>query len=422
MIDYLKKLTIKNAGFDIIDRGDCQMLSELIIEKTDETVSYNTLRRLFGLASQVKPSKSTLNTLARFNGYKNYIHYLKINPFKAYWSDKEKLYSLLQEDSESLLHFINSLDYKSEQALDFMISLCRELVYIDRQTLLEAVFNSNFFNKRHFTYSETLHFGNSLGMLFKTHKLSDDTLLLNANFLKYVYCIYVDYSNLNTYYGDCCLYVSTTTSDIQIKHFSLAVLELKKYLNGLPVSYTDFNLIDTTAFHPILKGRLFSVKILTGNYNFYDCNRYFDSIEISNDNDKILDYFYEPMITAIISRNFLLMGLIKKFISNQKFNIRSYYQEHHRELFELMCLFHCYYLDKEFIIKDEIENKILESEFKYSYKEIIQLLIVLFNYHNDKKNSKRNLKKFEEISKKLNYPIFSKEYLFNYFEKTTINS
>ena len=51
MIDYLKKLTIKNAGFEIIDRGDCQLLSsELIIEKIDETVSYNTLRRIFGFS------------------------------------------------------------------------------------------------------------------------------------------------------------------------------------------------------------------------------------------------------------------------------------------------------------------------------------------------------------------------------------
>ena len=60
MIDYLKKLTVKNAGFEIKDRGDCQLLSELIIERTDELISYNTLRRLFGLVDFVKPNKNTL--------------------------------------------------------------------------------------------------------------------------------------------------------------------------------------------------------------------------------------------------------------------------------------------------------------------------------------------------------------------------
>lgn len=415
MIDYLKKLTIKNAGFEIIDRGDCQLLSELIIEKIDETVSYNTLRRIFGLANYVKPNTSTLDTLARFNGYKNYVHFLKINPFKAYWSDKEKLYSLINEESEEIINFVNTTDFKHEHALDFMISLCRELIYLNKIEELEQVFQTYFFNNRDFSYSEIIHFGNSVGILFKTKQVLENKILSNPNFIKFVYTIHVDYSSLNGYYGNWSKYISENTTDIEVKSFSQAILQLINYLNEEAVSYTDFDSVDSTAFHPILKGRLFSVKILSGDYDSYDVNKYFNSININNDSNTLLDYFYEPMITAIISRNFLLMGLIKKFISNQKFNIEYYYQEHHRELFELMCLFHSYYLDNESINNVEIENNILESEFKYSYKEIIQLLIVVFNYHTDKKNNRRHLKIFESISKKLNYPIFSKAYLFNYF-------
>jgi hypothetical protein len=421
MIDYLKKLTIKNAGFDIIDRGDCQLLSELIIEKIDETVSYNTLRRIFGLANYVKPNTSTLDTLARFNGYKNYVHFLKINPFKAYWSDKEKLYSLINEESQEIIKFVNTADFKNEHALDFMISLCRELIYLNKIEELEQVFLSNFFNNRVFSYSEIIHFGNSVGILFKTKQVFENKVLSNSNFIKFVYTIHVDYSSLNGYYGNWSRYVSENTTEIEVKSFSKAILQLINYLNEETVSFTDFDSVDTTAFHPILKGRLFSVKILSGSYNSYDVNSYFDKVKISNTSSELLDYFYEPMITAIMSRNFSLMGLIKKFISNQKFNIKFYYQEHHRQLFELMCLFHSYYLNNETINSDGLENNILESEFKYSYKEIIQLFIAIYNYHNDKNDSNMHLKKFEEISKKLNYPIFSKEYLINYFESTNIN-
>jgi hypothetical protein len=415
MIDYLKKLTIKNAGFDIIDRGDCQLLSELIIEKTDETVSYNTLRRMFGLASYVKPSKSTLDTLSRFNGYKNYIHYLKINPFEAYWSDKEKLYSLINGESDQIIKFVNTTGFKNEHALDFMISLCRELIYLNKIEELEQVFQTNFFNNRNFSYSEIIHFGNSVGILFKTKQVSEKIILSNANFIKFVYTIHVDYSCLNGYYGTWSKYVSENTTDIEVRCFSKAILQLVNYMNGKSVSYSNFVSVYTTNFHPILKGRLFSIKILSGDYNSDDVKRYFDNVKISNNSSELLDYFYEPMIIAIMSRNFLLMGLIKKFLSNQKLNIKYYYQEHHRELFELMCLFHSYYLDNEAINNIEIENTILESEFKYSYKEIIKLLIVVYNYHNDKKDSKSHLKKFEEISKKLNYSLFSKDYLVNYF-------
>ena len=414
MIEYLKKLTEKNAGFAIQDRGDCQLLSELIIERTDELISYNTLRRLFGLAIYVKPSINTLNTLSRFNGYKDYVHYLKINPYEAYWSDKEKLYSLLQEDSESLLHFINSLDYKSEQALDFMISLCRELIYLEKQPVLEAVFNSDFFNNRYFTYSETLHLGNSIGMLFKTHKLSDNKLLLNENFLKYVYCICVDYSNLNGYYGEWCLYVSKTTSDIQIKCFSLAVLEFKKYLNGLPVSFDFLSSQSTLGFHPILIGRLFSVQLLSKKYDSNDIVNFFNTITKSHP-ENTLDYLYEPMFVALVSRDFSVMDSIVNFISNQKINIRYYYHEHHMNLFRLLTLISTRFESQEHVTSEITESVFEADYFKYSYKEIITLLVHVSKFHNDE-NRNLQINAYELLSKKLNYPIFSNEYLVNYYK------
>ena len=412
MIEYLKKLTEKTAGFAIQDRGDCQLLSELIIERTDELISYNTLRRLFGLASYVKPSKNTLDTLARFNGYKDYVHYLKINPYESYWSDKEKLYSLLQEDSESLLHFINGLDYKSEQALDFMISLCRELIYLNKQTLLVAVFNSKFFNERHFSYSETLHFGNSIGMLFKTLKLSDNKLLLNANFLKYVYSVYVDYSNLNGYYGEWCLYVSNTTSDIQIKYFSLAVLELKNYLNNLPVSYEFFSSISFLNLHPILVGRLFSVQLLSNQYNRKTVTQFFTKIRNSPP-ENVLDYLYEPMIVALLSKNFNFIDLMIKFISNQKIKVKYYYQEHHMNLFRLLNLiYYKFKLNKtDVIINDYLFFD--QDQIKYSYKDVIMIFVYVHGFHT-KENTTTDSKAFGILSKKLNYPIFSEEYLINY--------
>lgn len=413
MVEYLKKLTIKNAGFEILDRGDCHLLSELIVEKTDELISYNTLRRLFGLATYVKPSKNTLDTLSRFNGYKDYIHYLKINPYEAYWSDKEQLYYILQQDAESLLYFINGMDHKSEQALDLMISLCRELVYLDKQALLDQVFHSAFFNERNFSYSETLHFGNSVGMLFKNKLLTDYNLLLNPNFLKYVFCIYVDYSNLNGYYGDWCLAVSTRTADIEIKCFALAVLELKKYLNGRPVSYDFFSAISTSDFHPILIGRLFSVRFLSNQYSLNEISDFFTNIKKSPP-ETILDYLYEPINVALISGNFLLMDKILKFISIQKVKVNHYYHEHHMNLFRLLALFKTKF-DSNVLIKDEQQDLIFEDGyFKYSYTEIIMLLIHVYKFNND--NTDYSLDAYEALSEKLNYPLFSKEYIVNYFK------
>ena len=66
-----KKIEIR-LGQKVLNRGDCELLSNLILETIDIEISYNTIRRLFGLAGNVKANKKTLNTLAKFVGYKNF--------------------------------------------------------------------------------------------------------------------------------------------------------------------------------------------------------------------------------------------------------------------------------------------------------------------------------------------------------------
>lgn len=414
MINSLKKLTIKNAGFDIIDRGDCQLLSDLIITKTDETISYNTLRRMFGLASHVKPSKSTLDTLSRFNGYKNYLHFIETNQSEAYWCDQEKLYELLAYDPDEIINFVNYIDYKNEKSLDFIISLCRELIFLNKFLILEEVLNSHFFNHRIFSYSETLHFGNSIGILFKNNLLPTKKILLNQNFIKFVFTIYVDYSNLNGYYGDWCSYVSKNTNDIQLQYFSLAVLELKKYLNGKPVSNSNFKFVDTKDFHPILIGRLFSIKLLSEDVENDVIVEFLEFIRKSN-NEKILDYLYEPMIVLLLTKKFILMDQLIRFVLYRKIKASYYYQEHHIKLFSILQMFYSKYLLNNSEAKTTIEKVIVPDDFKYSYRELIELLVTVFKFNNKNETNKSNYLKYSEISKKLTYSIFSEAYLNNYF-------
>ena len=414
MIYFLKKLTIKNAGFEIQDRGDCQLLSELIIEKTDESISYNTLRRFFGLDNFVKPSKSTLDTLARFNGYKNYVHYLSINPSEAYWSNKENLFQLINEKPEEISKFINQTDLKNEHALDFMVSLCRELIYLEKTAVLEEVLNSDFFNSRSFTYSEILHFGNSVGILIKTKPEIGKRLLLNSNFLKFVYCIYVDYSYLNGYYGEWSEFVSKNNSDIQLQCFVQAILQLKNYLNRKPVSFSNFIAIDTTKFHPILRGRIDSIKILSGVTVSNDYYSDFETVKLHGENDILWDYFYEPIMVAILSGNFLLMEAIIHILSNKKINT-EYYQENNQKIYKLMCLIYKNRTQGALNKTMAFENTIHESAFKYSYQAALSLFVSVLNFQIDKTNDAKHAQKFHEISKKLNYPLFTRDYLVNYF-------
>ena len=75
MIDILKKEIEKKIGKKINSRGDCELVSNVILETLELEISYSTIRRLYGITNETKPNNKTLNTLSKFVGYKNYIHF-----------------------------------------------------------------------------------------------------------------------------------------------------------------------------------------------------------------------------------------------------------------------------------------------------------------------------------------------------------
>ena len=58
-------------------RTDFDYLSEKILAKTHETVSANTLMRLWGYRESVNARRSTLDILSRFVGSEDYAHFLR---------------------------------------------------------------------------------------------------------------------------------------------------------------------------------------------------------------------------------------------------------------------------------------------------------------------------------------------------------
>jgi hypothetical protein len=72
---HLKKLICNQFQTEISSRSDCERLALEIQNRTGYSISYNTLRRFFGLAgvkSKNAPSNSTLKILSNYCGYKNF--------------------------------------------------------------------------------------------------------------------------------------------------------------------------------------------------------------------------------------------------------------------------------------------------------------------------------------------------------------
>ena len=92
------------------------------------------------------------------NDEKNFKHY---NLIKIVEFFNKKFPRFQQHDShEFLLELLDQLDLNSKETLDILISLCRELIYLNKIDELDTILKSDFFKHLKFNYSELLHFGN----------------------------------------------------------------------------------------------------------------------------------------------------------------------------------------------------------------------------------------------------------------------
>ena len=416
MLDILKKEIEKKLGQKILNRGDCELLSNAILETIDIEISYNTIRRLFGLAPNVKANKKTLNTLAKFIGYKHYIHFtqmylqeeklhLSVLVFRAvYHADKTKIIKLVQNTKSS-----------SEDFVSFIIILSRELLYNKQYSILNQVFELEELAYDNFSYSEVLFIGNSIGLLLRKQHLEDNAFLYNTNFLRCVYLTFVDYSSLNGYYADWTGVINKSKKTKELQIFTKAILEFRKFLNKKTVTDSFEDLAFNQNLHPILCSRLLSIKIIANKYD--NLEQILDTYyKIHSGKESLfLDYSFELFITAITTKNRALMHYLIKRIDLDE-NKLFYYHKHHLNLFYLMGMFY-HKLTQNKSNQSTYKRLFSLNNTRHSYEDYITLLHSIFLYSEAKtKSSKKTIKNdYIQLNKKLAYPYFSEAYLINYF-------
>lgn len=417
MIDAIKKSIENKIGFKIKNRGDCELLSHIILEVIDKEISYNTLRRLYGLNKEVKPNKKTLNILSEFLGYKNYIDFNQKYNYKQKNDLSAITYKVVNNtDENEIIALIKSVNKSYENFVDFIILLVRELFHLNKHSLIDKLFNLPELDYRTFNYSELLHIGNSIGLLLRLQNNKKESLLFhNINFLRCIYLIFVDYSSLNGYYIEWARIIHEKKITREIEFFTGSILQFHNFLNNKTV----FNLYNDEALntqnHPILCGRLLSIKILAKDYNNLEqiLDLYYKT-QLTKQS-MIFDLSYELFITAILIKNIELMRYLVSL--NLKYEISAYYyQRSHLNLFYLMCLFY-YRLIGDANKEDEYLSLFKLNELRYSYEEFVYLIYLIYLYSEAKNRSSKEIinKKYNKLTKKLNYPYFSIDFLKSYF-------
>lgn len=414
LIDILKKEIEKKIGKKVTNRGDCELVSNVILETLEVEISYSTIRRLYGLINETKPNKKTLNTLAKFVGYKNYIHFSQNYSYKQKIDLTDIIYKTVSEnDSEDIINLVNKTKKSSEDFVSMIIILIRELWHNENYDLINRIFRLKALNFNSFSYYEVLKIGNSIGLLIRKKSKIDPIFLNNINFLECVLLIFVDYSSLNKYYGDSLKIIKKNNFKYDITLFSLALLEFRNFLNNKNVNKITFKVSKTKRLHPILSGRLLSLKLLSADPN--------KRLKILHTQHKslltkgnIIDYYYELFTTSILLKNIEIMSFLISLIT---LKVEFYYQKAHLNSFYLMSLFY-------YKLTGDIENetKFLKSfklsDCRDSYKEFISLihLIYLYNSTATSANKKKIKIKYLSLSEKLNYSYFSEDFLLKYFD------
>lgn len=414
LIDILKREIEKKIGKKVTNRGDCELVSNVILETFEVEISYSTIRRLYGLVSGTKPNNKTLNTLAKFIGYKNYIHFSQNYSYKQKIDLTEIIYKTVSEnDSEEIINLVNKTKNSSEDFISMAIILIRELWHNENYNLINRIFRLKALNFNSFSYYELLKLGNSIGLLIRKKSKIEPILLNNINFLECVFLIFVDYSSLNSYYGDSLEIIKKKNLRYDITLFSSALLEFRTFLNNKNVNKITFKASKTKRLHPILSGRLLSLKLIDedSNKTLELLNTHYKSLLIRGN---IIDYYYELFTTTILLKNVEIMSFL---ISRINLNVEFYHQKTHLNSFYLMSLFY-------YKLTGDIENetKFLKSfklsDSRDSYKEFINLihLIYLYSSTTTSANQKKIKARYLNLSEKLNYSYFSEDFLLKYFD------
>jgi hypothetical protein len=427
MIDELKLEIEKTFNRKITDRGHCEALVQDIYEKTNALLSYNTLRRFFGLAEYRKPRENTLDQLAVYCGFRSFKDFSQRYSEVDTWPTWERLFvDLSNEDSTE---FIELLRYRKSQNDHFTVSFTigvREL--INRRDLagLLQVFQEPAFQFSVLPYDEVAQIGVLVGLHFRNFNDQnlEEQLLLEPNFRDIVFKTFVDYARINQKFGRWIEYlIQQPNLDEETIEFITCLDLWRSYLMlGMDSEKKTRRIPDLKMDqHPILFGRIFGMKLLMmkkkSSKSLWE-TKFKKRLEAQP--QFATELLYEPCVQCLVSRNSALMKIIQEYahlVNDIKFWYHISQVSIHR-VFQVACLID----EGQYVKASQILEKITFGHIRHGYREFIELFTSFFKLQIAFKLGEPTEKlqsEFQHYRSKIDYPIFTDEYFEHYFQRSS---
>ena len=409
----LKEITEKKIGFKIKSLNDSKRLSEIIANEIDLEISYNTIRRFFGVVKNVKASNYTLDIVSKFNGFDNYTDFIVNYRLSNKWKQEFEITKIIHKnEDDKLLEYVEN---KLNQTRSFnlkLIQIIRELLLVGNFNLVRAIFEIDKMNAKNFNYDDTVLIGMSIGHVLHLIDIKNkefNELILNENFQDLVITIFVDYGNLKTYYSKIIEIIHANSSRKNILEFSKGILNLNIYFNK-KLNNSFYSLKIEEDFHPILKSRIFAQYLLTDDNDIiHKLANYHKTYQMKGYLE--IEYLFEIIFTSIITRKFEVMKWIIEKVKEEE-DYKFFYKYEHYNNYLFMKLI--YYTKTNNLTKAvSFEQNFSLQVFSKSYEKMALLYYYIYKFHSEKKIE--YLQSYMKLAKKVNSSFFTKRYLLEYF-------
>jgi hypothetical protein len=423
MIDELKLEIEKTFNRKVTDRGHCEALVQDIYEKTGALLSYNTLRRFFGLAEYRKPREHTLDQFAVYCGFRSFKDFSQRYTEVDSWPTWERLFVDLSSDSAD--EFIELLRYRKRHNDHFTVSFTigiRELFHRRDLDGLIRVFREPDFQFAALPYDEVAQIGVLVGLHFRNFENEDleRQLLLEPNFRDLVFKIFVDYARLNQKYGKWIQFLLMQTNlDTETKIFITCLDRWRSFLMQEPPAEEVFQLLPNLHMsqHPILFGRIFGLKMLLSKYKSSKRSLITKLKQrLDAEPQFATELLYEPCVQCLVSRDPDLSKVVLDH-SHLVNNIKFWYHFSQVSIHRVFQVSH--FIDSEQYLKAKsILETIPYGHIRHGYKEFIELFVTFFKLRIAERLGEptETLESdFQIYRTKIAYPIFTDAYFEDYF-------
>ena len=418
-------------GFKIVSSSDIKIFVNILRENQIVDLSYNTLRRFWGLLPETKARQNTLNKLSLFLGYQSYLSYIREKNKFELWHTEVKLQRLkYQEDlTASDLNFINKI-IKYQGSIHYFIALFEHAVQYEKWNYIQTLFNSKHFNLTGKKKIEALEFNVKIASLIsiklKSIPLNDfkklmPNLIEITKFKENVLYIYVDLTNMNGRYGYLIDLIDKKKKEHQEKVFIKLLKGLVQFLNHGQTNKIRIDESTLLNLPVTLRGRylgfqiLYASQISDQNLEQYYWSLFFDLIAEEND---IRNFLHEFIHHLLLAKRFKKLNFImSKYYEDilDIFHVHNYLDVFIYDLIDAMFSLRSSDIKRaKIVFKNLYMDKILYD----SYCDYYLIFYNITGYHLSDSQIEKNKFKQDYLNLKelFGFMIFSEDYLLHFFE------